>query len=356
MVTANDIHQWININLNRSRNHRQKHILSNNANNQQISPKTLLAAQLLYPMLVNESYCESSGIVTSNMIGMDNYIESALYKKLSKITSANLKRITNQLRENGSTSINIPMPVIYDVNHEKHSVENICLSMDWNNYIITPDSSNMISVVINKNPNINIPEGKTLSLQGLLNISYIASAYPSTDQSNLSIDDIPKIEELDLDIAEVLLTYKSGIFKNKPIYEQMALLTSNIDEINDLYPTKRDDDNPNIITSGRTINHYKEEISFINIGHHVDPDNREKSYDVKFNNTGGWYTKHLNLPDYIMRDMEKKRTWSDIREYQGSTKGISELRDKYNQMLDNAPQIENKINRINKQSSNEFEY
>lgn len=308
MVTPNDINQWIDVNLNRSRNHRQKHILSNNARNQQISPKTLLAAQLLYPMLIDESYCESSGIITSNMIGMDSYISKELYKKLSKVTDDDLKRITNQLRENGSTSINIPMPVIYDVNHEKHSVGNICLSMDWNNYIITPDSSNMISVVINKNPNINIPEDKTLSRQELLSISYIASAYPSTNQSNPSIGAIPETQQLDLDIAEVLLTYKSGIFKSKPIYEQMALLTSNIDEINDLYPTERDADNPNIITSGRMINHYKEEISFIDIGHHVGPDNREKSYDVKFNNTGGWYTKHLKLPDYIMRDMEKKRT------------------------------------------------
>ena len=186
-MVMNDIQEWIAANLQRSREHRKKHVLANHHIPVTTMRRTALAGQLITNMLQDETYTTSSGFNNTDIFKIDSYIAREIYKKLSKIKQNELLQITDDLSRHGSAIINIPMPAVQDSDKNIHILDNICLTRNPEEHSIKIQTSDRIAIVINKNKDTYIPANTILSLQQILNKTHIASTYPATEDSEPSI-------------------------------------------------------------------------------------------------------------------------------------------------------------------------
>lgn len=333
----NDIQEWIATNLQRSREHRKKHVLANHHIPVTTMRRTALAGQLLTNMLQDETYTTSSGFNNTDIFKIDAYIAHEIYKKLSKIKQSELLKLTDKLSRYGSATINIPMPAIQDSDKNIHILDNICLTRNPEEHNIKIQTSDRIAIVINKNKDAYIPNDTVLSLHQILNKTHIASTYPTTEVSKPSIGKAANTETTYVNITNALLKYNNDELNQMDIYERMDWLTSDVNEIQNLYPV-------------REIYPTLKLIVFEQIDQHVDANKTIKSYDVKFNEQGGWYASHL--PSH----MRNQRTWHDLREYTGALQGLSTLKYKYEEMLNNDPELKNMLRLVENQPDNELEY
>lgn len=333
MNNTDAIWRWIGDNLDSSQNHRSKHVLK--PNSRALSPKMAMVKTLLQQMFANSTYNTASCMMTSDILGLDAYIEKQLHEQLSSIGDHGLNTMIENLKRYGSTTINIPMPVMKDNTGNSQPLENICLTIDDEEYTIKPEISNTIAVVISKDKNAIISKASTPTLLSVLERSYISSTYPSVKQTNPAIGKTPKTKPANINMSIAMILYQGDMLRNLPVYEQMAWLTSNTEEIEEFYPD-------------RTIYPRSECIKFENVYGETDENTHEtKSYDVRFNNNGAWYRTHMP---------SRQLAWHSLDEYQGKSEGMARLKNKYQQMLNNDPKLKEQLSTPNIQQNTGMEY
>lgn len=336
MNGADTIQQWIGDNLDSSRDHRSKHVLK--PNNRALSPKMAMVKNLLRQMFNDDTYNTASCMMTSDIMGLDAYIGKKLYKQLSDIDDTSLNTMIENLKRYGSTTINIPMPVMKDNAGNSQQLESICLTIDDEEYTIKPEISNTIAIIISKNNDAIISKTSTPTLLSVLERSHISSAYPSVKQSKPAIGKQPATEAANINLTIAMILYQGDMLRGLPVYEQMAWLTSNTKEIEDYYPN-------------RTIYPRSKCINFENVyGETNEITHETKSYDVKFDNNGAWY--RTTMPPWV-RNQQK---WCNLDEYQGDSDGMNRLKNKYRQMLDNDPELKEELTMPDMQQSADMEY
>ena len=149
-VSNRRLQQWVLNEINRSANHRTKHMLIPSNIRNQISKQTALTGQLLTPILLDEQCYAESGIAYTNRHNLDSYIANRIYKELYDIfkndKTLDNKAIISEFIDNINNGIpnkmNIAIP---------SSINTICLTADKQAYTIMPQSSDTAVAIIGNN-------------------------------------------------------------------------------------------------------------------------------------------------------------------------------------------------------------
>lgn len=330
---------WVMSEINKSADHRNKHMLILSTAPKQISKQTALTGQLFKTILLDDNRNKASGVLETNRNTLDKYLARTLYARLLKTFSdekknkATINELANNLIQNLPIRINMPLPA---------SMPTICLSVDKDNYKIKAQQSNTAVAIIKNHGPIG-KRGDIPDLDWILQSSYLASIYPVTSKTS-ALGNLPHVEDVHVDIPTAMLECNGNILRRMPIYERMAWLTSNIEEINKYYPN-----------DARSINHRFKTITFTTIDQH-EKDGLIESYDVSFGSYGGQYRNHVFHKNHPEENLANDKSWHGINDYQGATEAISTLKRYYKQMLNHDPQLKVTLEYTKQQINNEFEY
>ena len=332
---------WVLNEINKSANHRNTHMLTMINNINKMSKQTMLTGQLMHRILTDNSCNASSGIVYTNQHKLDGYMANMLYRQLANIfenekdNKNQINKLVDNINDGESTEINIPLTA---------ALPSICLTADKHNYTITSQSSNMAVAIINSDgPNGKF--GDIPALDWILQSSYLSTIYPTVSTNQPTLGSIPQIQSIYVDIPTALLEYNGDVLKRMPIYKRMAWLTSDINEINTLYPGE-----------SRSISPRFKTISFTAVDQHKTNDGIIESYDVSFGEYGGQYRKHAFHPGRLDENIARDNKWHDINEYQGAAQTISTLKRRCTQMLDHDPQLKVELAYTKERMDNGYTY
>ena len=332
---------WVLKEINKSANHRNAHMLIPQNNSHKIPNQTALTGQLIRRALLDDTCTISSGVIYTNRHNLDKYMANMLYHKLSNIF------------KNENNNKDTIYKFIYNVSHEipikiniplTAAMPSVCLTINKNNYTVTSQSSNMAVMIIN-NHGPNGTFGNIPTLDWIIQSSYLSTIYPTISTMQPTLGGIPQIQSIHVDIPTALLEYNNDILKQMPIYERMAWLTSDINEINTLYPSE-----------SRSISPRFKTIHFTIVDQHETNDGIIESYDVDFGQYGGQYRKHAFHKGHPEENIARDKQWHDINEYQGATQTISTLRRRFTQMLDHDPQLKAELAYTKEHMNNGYTY